>query len=93
MDERNLPELDEVCTFIQIMFDITYHQNWINQLVKQSKKFFIVDAIPLENEQFDLKIDDLKENHIQLSKLFENIDLRLLVNINKCGWGKMICHQ
>jgi hypothetical protein len=52
--------------------------------------FFIVNAIPLESERFDLKIDDLQRNHTQLSKLFEDVDPQLLVNIDKCGWGKMI---
>jgi hypothetical protein len=59
VDEKNPLEPEKVCAFIQTTFDITYHRNWINQLVKKLTNFFIVNAIPLESECFDLKIDDL----------------------------------
>jgi hypothetical protein len=59
IDEKNSLE-PEVYAFIQTTFDITYYQNWINQLVKKLTNFFIINIIPFKSECFDLKINDLQ---------------------------------
>ena len=90
MDEKDPPELREVCDFIESTFGVAYQSTWVNSLVKKSKGIFIVDAQPLEDKRIDVSIEDLKSNHAQLSQLLTEVDPRLLVNIDECGWGKKL---
>lgn len=93
IDDRDPPEPSEVCEFIEKTFGVTYHRNWINQLVKRVPGIFIVDADPLESVRAEVSVEKLKENHGILSKCLKDIDPRLLVNIDECGWGKKLSHH
>ena len=90
MEDKDPPEPYDVCDFIESMFNITVSRSYINTLVKSSKDIYLVDAAPLEAERIDVKVDDLRANHQQLSEKLSTIDPRFIVNIDECGWGKKL---
>ena len=63
MNKKNLLKPLEIYDFIELTFNITYQQRWVNKLVKQSANLFIINATSLEDNHFDICIDDLKENY------------------------------
>ena len=90
VDEKDPPEPNEVCDFIEMTFDITYSQLWINQLVENSDDFFLADATPLEDACINVKEEDLQKNHQQLTQKLANVDPQFICNIDECGWGKKL---
>ena len=90
MEDRDPPEPYEVCDFIELTFKVTVSRSYINTLAKNSKQFYLVDATPLEDERIDVKVDDLRANHQQLSEKLSTIDPRFIVNSDDCGWGKKL---
>ena len=80
----------DLTTFIDEKFNVQYSRSWAAKWAKTSEELHLVSATPMEDERIDVTEEQLEDNFYQLSESMVGVDPRLLLNIDECGWGKML---